>query len=92
MLRDFLQLNSTISSRVAVDRVIAAFPYKYSDLRQLNSVCFEVAEQIPYHHPAHLKLVRLIWLVGQIGMHFEFNKPRPKVCIAAVLLYYKLCH
>ncbi|KFZ23055.1 hypothetical protein V502_02465 [Pseudogymnoascus sp. VKM F-4520 (FW-2644)] len=67
VLRDFLQADSTISSRVAVDRVIAAFPYKYSDLRQLNSVCFEVAEQIPYHHPAHLKLV-----------HFGYNKPRPK--------------
>lgn len=60
VLRDFLQPDSTISSVDAAERVINVFPYKYADLRQLISVYFEIAEQIPYHHPSHLKLVTLM--------------------------------
>ncbi|KFY34462.1 hypothetical protein V494_06758 [Pseudogymnoascus sp. VKM F-4513 (FW-928)] len=76
VLRDFLQPDSTMSPIDAAESVIDAFPYKYPDLRQLISVCFEIAEQIPYDHPSHPKLVRLLWLIGQSAHHFE--KPRQK--------------
>jgi hypothetical protein len=31
----------------------------------VNIVCLECAEQIPYAHPSHLKLVRLLWVIGR---------------------------
>ncbi|KFY63057.1 hypothetical protein V496_04219 [Pseudogymnoascus sp. VKM F-4515 (FW-2607)] len=76
VLRDFLQPDSSVSSVDVAERVVNVFPYKYADLRQLISVFFEIAEQIPYHHPSHLKLVKLMWLVGRSAHHFE--KPRQK--------------
>lgn len=63
---DFLQPDSIISPIDAAERAIGVFPYKYPDLRQLISVCFAIAEQIPYHHPSHLKLVGLLWLEGEV--------------------------
>lgn len=88
VLRNYLQPDSTISTGDAAEHVINVFPYKYPDLRQLISVCFEIAEQIPYHHPSHLKLVRLIFFVGGSAHHFE--KPWQKVCKASEYKYYEL--
>lgn len=85
---DFLQPDSIISPIDAAERAIGVFPYKYPDLRQLISVCFAIAEQIPYHHPSHLKLVGLLWLVRRSAWHFE--KPRQKVCAVPTLIYPKL--
>lgn len=65
ILQEFFQPNSKISPEEAVDRIIAIFPDGYSDLRSINDVCLELAEQIPYHHPSQLKLVRLLWLIGR---------------------------
>lgn len=85
VLSHFLQPDSTLSSIDAAEHVISVFPYKYPDLRQLISVCFEIAEQIPYHHPSQIKLVRLLWIVGRSAMHFE--KPYQKVCAFYVNIY-----
>lgn len=79
ILRDFLQPGSTITLRDAVDRIIEVFPDGYSSLRSINTVCLELAEQIPYHHVSHLKLARLLWLVGRNGKRIV--KSRLKVCI-----------
>ncbi|KAH8694029.1 hypothetical protein BGW36DRAFT_361851 [Talaromyces proteolyticus] len=65
ILRDFLQPGSTIKPDDAVSSALEVFPVGYSDLRSLNTVCLELAEQIPYDHPSQLKLASFLWLVGR---------------------------
>lgn len=81
VLRDFLQPSSTVSSRDASERVLDAFADRNLYLRQLYAVCFELAEQIPYHHSSQLKLVRLMWVIGRSERHFKMTGQ--KVCAAS---------
>jgi hypothetical protein len=78
VLRDFLQPYSTIRLGDAVDRILEVFPDGYSDLQSINTVCFELAEQIPYRHPSQLKLARLLWLIGRSQKRIV--KSRIKAC------------
>lgn len=64
-LRDFLQPDTTITVSEAVDAVLEAVSNDYTNLPSVSVVSFELAEQIHYHHSAHLKLSRILWLVGR---------------------------
>jgi hypothetical protein len=77
ILQDYLQPSSRTSPDEAVEKTIALFPEGFSDLRSVNDVCLELAEQIPYHHPSQLKLVQLLWLIGR-------NQTRIKKCAMQV--------
>lgn len=79
ILRNFLQPNSTISLSDAVDRVVDILPDGWSNLRDINWLCFDLAEQIPYYHPSHLKLARLLWGIGKSEKLVE--KSNLKACI-----------
>ncbi|KAH8650568.1 hypothetical protein BGZ60DRAFT_421368 [Tricladium varicosporioides] len=65
ILRDFLQPYSSILFDTAVQRVFTILTQSHANFRSFNSVCLELAEQIPYHHPSQLKLTRLVWLMGR---------------------------
>jgi hypothetical protein len=79
ILRDFLQPHSTTSLIDAIDRVIDVYPDGCPFLREINWLCFEIAEQIPYYHPSHLKLARLLWGIGQSEK--RVRKSCSKACI-----------
>lgn len=79
VLRDFLQTDYTITLNDAVDRIINVSPGGYPDLRLIDTICFELAEQIPYHPSPHLKLARLLWLLGKNEKRIV--KSRIKACI-----------
>lgn len=68
ILRDFLQPDSTMPLKSAVDRIADLLPDNAplsTEVWDLGTVCFEVAEQIPYHHPSMQKLARLLEALGQ---------------------------
>ncbi|TVY84807.1 hypothetical protein LSUE1_G000835 [Lachnellula suecica] len=65
VLREFLQPDSDITLSDAVSRVLEIFLDGYMDLRPINTVCIELAEQIPYSHPSHMKLARLLHAIGK---------------------------
>lgn len=65
IVENFLQPHSKISLEEASDSVIGIFPVGHLDLSPINSVCLELAEQIPYTHPSLVKLSRLLWMVGR---------------------------
>lgn len=65
VVEKFLQPHSNISIEEAADSVIEIFPAGHSDLTPINSVCLDLAEQIPYTHPSLVKLSRLLWMVGR---------------------------
>lgn len=79
ILQDFLQPKSTTNISDAIDRLIDVFPD--GDMRFINSVSLELAEQIPYNHPSHAKLARLLWGMGRSEARSE--KLKRKVCFTA---------
>lgn len=80
ILQDFLQPKSTTNIRDAIDRLIDVFPD--GDMRFINSVSLELAEQIPYNHPSHAKLARLLWGVGR--SEARIGKLKRKVWFSAL--------
>ncbi|KXJ95093.1 hypothetical protein Micbo1qcDRAFT_200530 [Microdochium bolleyi] len=64
ILGDFLQPDTKISTSQAVAEILAIFE-DTANLQAVNTVCFELAEQIPYSHPAHGKLARLFYALGR---------------------------
>jgi len=87
VLQDFLQPHSRLSTDEAVDKIIALFPNSCSNLRAINDVCLELAEEIPYYHPSQLKLVRLLWLIGR--NHTRIEKCRLQDKSAASDVFYQ---
>lgn len=79
IVEEFLQPSSKISVQEAADRVVEIFPPGHLDMTAVNTVCIECAEQIPYAHRSHLKLVRLLWVVGRSGKRVVNNGR--KACI-----------
>lgn len=76
ILQDFLQPHSTVIFKDAIGRLIDISPD--GDMRFINSVCLELAEQIPYSHPSQAKLARLLWGVGRSETRIE--KMKRNVC------------
>lgn len=54
-----------MSLKDATNCAVDVFPKNYTDMRSLNYVCTELAEQIPYDHPSQLKLARFLWSMGR---------------------------
>jgi hypothetical protein len=67
ILRDYLQPDSATSIKSAVQSLTALLPEVGSskgEVYHFGEVCFELAQQIPYHHPSHLKFARLLEELG----------------------------
>jgi len=64
ILRDFVQPNSTLALIDAVRLTLQINP-NGDDVVEVTGVVFELAEQIPYHHPGQQKLARFLWSVGR---------------------------
>lgn len=70
VLRDFLQPDSTMSFKSATKAISDMLPENAPASDQtlgIASVCFELAEQIPYHHPSQQKLARLVEKLSQLS-------------------------
>lgn len=68
ILRDLLQPDTTLSLESAAESVLALLPEKAplsTEIWSFGEVCFELSEQIPYHHPSQLKLARLLEYIGR---------------------------
>jgi hypothetical protein len=62
ILRDYLQPDSRSELELVADSILGLLPSKagYRDEFPLAYLCTEIAQQIPYHHPAQAKLVILL--------------------------------
>lgn len=67
IVRDFLQPESTIRLDAAADDIVAMLPDEVSsvDSFEFSAMCVELAEQIPYSHPSHIKLARLVFRLAR---------------------------
>ncbi|KAI9802791.1 MAG: hypothetical protein M1833_001390 [Piccolia ochrophora] len=68
LLRAFLQLDTASTLESTSQSILALLPEKdpnSTDVWCFGETCIEVAEQIPYHHPAQLKLVGLLEYLGE---------------------------
>ncbi|KAK2764606.1 hypothetical protein FQN54_009301 [Arachnomyces sp. PD_36] len=68
ILRDFLQPNTARSLESVVDYLADMLPenaHLSSEMYSLGVICVDMAEQIPYHHPSHQKMARLLEKLGQ---------------------------
>lgn len=80
IVEGFLQPNSTVTLKDMIDILLDIFPD--GDMRFINSICLELAEQIPYSHPSHAKLARLLWGVERSEARIE--KMKRKVYLYAL--------
>lgn len=63
ILRDFLQPDAKMSLEAAAKSLLVMIPAHAPESAEVHSfgeICVELAEQIPYHHSSHLKLVQLL--------------------------------
>lgn len=63
ILRDYLQSDCKFSIDDIGDSIIALVPTKSESSDEVYSfarLCVEIAEQIPYDHPAQTQLIRLL--------------------------------
>jgi hypothetical protein len=68
ILRDFLQPNTALTLESVVESLIDLLPENASGSARVYSfgtVCLDLAEQIPYHHPSHQKMARLLECIGK---------------------------
>ena len=67
ILRDYLQPDSKSELEIVADSILGLLPSKarYRDEFPLAYLCMEIAQQIPYHHPAQAKLVLLLHYLAQ---------------------------
>lgn len=68
ILRDFLQPNTTLSFDTVVKSLLDLLPEDASgssEVYSFGAICLDLAEQIPYHHPSHQKMARLLEYIGQ---------------------------
>ena len=79
ILRRFLQPSRTKSVQQTVKSIIKLLPDDASasnELMSINPVILNLADQIPYHHPSHIKLARV---VEEICRWDKFIKANNKV-------------
>ncbi|OBT70379.1 hypothetical protein VE03_00114 [Pseudogymnoascus sp. 23342-1-I1] len=86
VVENFLQPGSKITLEEAADSVIEIFPVGHLDLTPINSVCLDLAEQIPYTHPSLFKLSRLLWMIGRNNRRV-INSGHKDVAIAIQSFY-----
>lgn len=69
ILREVLQpkvVNNLDTVFKAADRIIEVFRnYPPYEIRSLNQLFFDIAENIPYNHPSHVRLASLVWAIGR---------------------------
>lgn len=68
ILKDFLQPDSKKILQETANSITSYLPGEPKDdeNREFAEVCFDIVEQIPYHHPSMLKLVRLMEELGKL--------------------------
>lgn len=75
ILEDYLQPNSKTSLESAVQSILTLIPENASmsnEVYRVGQVFLELAEQIPYHHPSQIKLVRA---VEELSRSAKFTNP-----------------
>lgn len=80
ILRDFLQPDSRFTVKEAVRSALALLPNdaQNSDvIWSFGMTCIDIAEQIPYHHPSHMKLAALF---EELGKSSKFGSTNSEVC------------
>ena len=63
LLRDFLQPESILTLEFTARSIEDLLPEKAplsTEIWIFGETCVDIAEQIPYHHPSHLKLAALL--------------------------------
>lgn len=68
ILRDFLQPDTTLSLVSAMESITEILPEgapESTEVWSFGTICLDLAEQIPYHHPSHQKLARLLEYLGE---------------------------
>lgn len=68
ILRDFLQPNTALSLESVIESLTDLLPENASGSAEVYSfgvICLDLAEQIPYHHPSHQKMARLLEYFGK---------------------------
>ncbi|KAI0479322.1 hypothetical protein GGR56DRAFT_634446 [Xylariaceae sp. FL0804] len=79
ILRNFLQPDSATSLDEAAGSILKLIPPNAShstEVRIFGDYCVELADQIPYYHPSHLKLARLLQRLN-ISSKFTDKIPLP---------------
>lgn len=73
-LNEFLQPNSDVSLETAAESILKLLPEApYSnEVAEFGRIVIELARQIPYHHPAHVKLAALM---EEVTMSTKLMKP-----------------
>lgn len=66
ILRNYLQLDTSQSEDQAAQNILVMIPDETSSgqIWEFGEMCFELAEQIPYNHPAQIRLTRLLERMG----------------------------
>lgn len=80
ILQDFLQLNTNVSVQSAAKSIFDILPSDAPDSTEVGAfagVCLAISGQIPYHHPAHVKLALLVETMCRYDK--LTNKPHPTV-------------
>ena len=87
ILRNFLQPKSALSLHEASESILKLIPANAShstEVRVFGDYCIELADQIPYHHPSHLKLAHLL---KRLNLSSKFTDKNPKpVCFCLSIL------
>lgn len=67
ILKEFLQPNTDLSLESVARDILAMLPDNAlsPDTLAFGRLCLELAEQIPYYHPSHVKLARLVERMGR---------------------------
>lgn len=91
ILRDYLQPDSKTSLESAVQSILSLIPENASmsnEVCLVGEVCLELAEQIPYHHPSQLKLVRI---VEELSRSAKFTEPPDGNVLLHILIQKRYC-
>lgn len=74
ILNEFLQPNSELSLQSAADSILKLLPEAphSNEVAEFGRIVIELARQIPYHHPAHVKLAALM---EEVTMSTKLMKP-----------------
>lgn len=74
ILNDYLQPEHADTVADSVGKLLDSFPDRDVDLRAINNVACELAEQIPWDHPSQMKLVQFIAALGADSRRAELDR------------------
>lgn len=79
LLRSYVQPKNTHSLETTVESILELLPEnspESSEVWCVGTVFLEIAEQIPYHHPGHVKLARVLEVLCRSDKIMELYQVR----------------